>query len=177
MNKREKTLLMVILVMVVLLAHIAGIKWYMSSYQAKQQGVNELGIRAASYRSSAETGEMIADEIQWLSEHEPDPSTFEDTESELLKFLVQSSSTLGITARDQKLIPLEDSGQKYRRVKIEISANGTEEQIYKWLVAIHQPEDFRAVTQIVMQPVSKDDGLIACTLTAEQWLIEKEEEI
>ncbi|MFT5883053.1 MAG: hypothetical protein ACI9FG_001563, partial [Crocinitomicaceae bacterium] len=47
------------------------------------------------------------------------------------------------------------------------------DQIYKWLVDIHQPEEFRAVTQIVMKPTAKvdDDGFITCTLTAEQWLI------
>lgn len=177
MNKREKSLLTMILVMVVLFAHIWGIKWYMSSYQAKQQRVNELSVLTANYRSSTETGLAIADEVQWLAEHEPAPSTFEDTESELLDFLVNSSNQLGITARDQKLIQLEESGGKYRKVKIQITAHGTEEQIYQWLVAIHQPKDFRAVTQIVMKPVAKDEGLVTCTLTAEQWLIEQEEEV
>ncbi|MFC5050018.1 hypothetical protein ACFPK9_05280 [Rubritalea spongiae] len=177
MNKREKSLLTMILVMVVLFAHILGIKWYMTAYRQKEQTVNELGIRAASYRSSTETAAMIADEVKWLSEHEPEPSTVESSESELLKFLESSSSEVGLSATGQKLIPIEDSGEVYRRVKIEVSANGTEEQIYKWLVAIHQPTEFRAVTQILMKPVSNDESLVSCTLTAEKWLIEKEVEL
>ncbi len=174
MNKREKSLLTMILVMVVLFAHIWGIKWYTQQYRQKEQTVSELGIRAASYRSSAETAQMIADEIEWLSEHNPGPSTVEETESALLKFLESSSGEIGITSKDPKLIPIEDDGGMYRRVKIQISANGSEEQIYKWLVAIHQPTKLRAVTQIIMKPVPKDETLISCTLTAEQWLIEQE---
>ncbi|MGJ8671572.1 hypothetical protein [Rubritalea sp.] len=177
MNKREKSLLTMILVVVVLFAHILGVKWYMSTYRQKEQTVNDLGIRAASYRSSTETASSIADEVEWLSENEPEPSTLENTESDLLKFLESSSSKLGISAKDQKLIPLEDSGEVYRRVKIEVTANGSEEQIYEWLVAIHQPTEFRAVTQILLKPVSNDDSLVSCTLTAEQWLIEKEAEL
>ena len=175
MNKREKSLLMMILVIVGLFAHIGGIKWYLSNYREKEQKVLELGARAASYRASADSAAEIADEIEWLAKNEPAPSTVENTESALLKFLESSSSQIGITARDQKLIPIEDDGGVYRRVKIQISASGTEDQIYQWLVAIHQPEKFRAVTQILFKPVPKEEELISCTLTAEQWLIEKEE--
>jgi hypothetical protein len=177
MNKREKSLLTMILVMVVLFAHIWGIKWYLNTSNQKQKEVNELGIRAASYRDSVNTAAMISDEIDWLAAHEPQPSTVEQTESDLLRFLEQSSSKIGVTSRGPKLIPVENDGGMYRRVKIEISANGTEEQIYQWLVAIHQPKAFRAVTQILLKPVPKDETMVSCTLTAEQWLIEKEVEL
>lgn len=175
MNKREKSLLTMILVMVVLFAHIWGVKWYLSTYRQKEQVVNDLGIRAASYRSATDTSAMIEDEVAWLTKFQPEPSTLEDTESALLKFLESSSGELGISAKDQKLIPIEDSGELYRRVRIQISANGTEEQIYRWIVAIHQPEAFRAVTQILLKPVPKDETMVSCTLTAEQWLVEMEE--
>lgn len=174
MNKREKTMLLMMLGMALLIAHVWGGKAYLESSRKKESKSMELAVRAQSYKNSAVTAEDIADEIDWIEQYEPEPTNFGEAQSALLGFLNKSGSSHGFTPSMPKLSPVEDSSGKFERTKIQISATASEEQIYSWLVDIHQPTEFRAVTQIIMRPTSKDDGMIMCTLTAEQWLLDSE---
>jgi len=176
MNKREKTMLFMIAGMVLVFAHVWGIKQYLTSYREKESTAMDLAAKVQSYSRSTTTAEMIADEKAWLAQYEPEPSTFGEQQSKLLAFLNSSGAENGFTPVKPQLSPMVDTGGKYQRTKIQIQATATEEQIYQWLVDIHQPSEFRAVTQVVMRPTSKsdEDGLIICTLTAEQWLIDSE---
>lgn len=174
MNTRERNLLLLILAMVGIFAHVWGAKLYLSKKDEKEQKITNLEIQVNSYRNSAATAEEIKGEMEWLEKHQPVSTTYEKAQSTLEQFLTNSSSSLGFKADNPKLIRIEDEGGKFRRVKIQISATAQEEQLYRWLVEIHQPTLFRAVTQIRMKPTSKDDGTIRCTLTAEKWLIDSE---
>lgn len=172
MNKREKSLFITIVVMLVVFAHFWGIKKYMAYDKKQQSQVSRLESQVESYRNSSVMAEEIADEVKWLADHEPKPSTYGETQSKLVKFLNESGRANGFDPVKPKLMQLEDTGGKYRRAKVQITATAKEAEIYKWLVDIHQPSKFRAVTQIVMKPTPKDDETITCTLTAEQWLID-----
>lgn len=175
MNKREKSLFTMIVLMIVVLGAFWGIKTYMTHLSDKQAELARLESKAMLYRSSDAIAAQIKDEVEWLAANEPEPATYGEVQSELVKFLNDSGNTAGFTATNPKLIPLEDDGGKYRRVKVQITATAKEEQIYKWLVDIHQPTKFRAVTQILMKPSPQDEENIICTLTAEQWLIDAEQ--
>lgn len=177
MNKREKSLFITIVVMLVIFAHFWGIKKYMANANKQQSQLSSLQAQVESYRNSSVIAEEIAGEVNWLAEHEPTPSTYGETQSKLVKFLSESGRANGFDPVKPKLIQLEDTGGKYRRAKVQITATAKEAEIYKWLVDIHQPTKFRAVTQIVMKPTPKDDETITCTLTAEQWLIDADNSI
>ena len=175
MNKREKSLFITIVILVVLFAHFWGVKKFMTYENEKKNLVAQLESQAASHSNSAAVAEAIADEVEWLSANEPTPSSYGETQSNLVKFLNDSGRANGFEPVQPKLIPIENSGGKYRRVKVQITATAKETEIYKWLISIHQPSKFRAVTQILMKPTAKDDENIICTLTAEQWLIDSEQ--
>jgi len=161
---------------VLLFLHVWGIKQYLTNYREKEGTSMALAAQALSYKNSTSNAELIAKEVDWVDKHEPKPSTFGDEQSKLLAFLNSSATSIGFTLVKPQLSAMADTGGKYLRTKIQIQATATEDQIYKWLVDIHQPTEFRAVTQIVMRPTAKvdDDGLIICTLTAEQWLIDSD---
>ncbi|PQJ27347.1 hypothetical protein BSZ32_01775 [Rubritalea profundi] len=166
-------MLLLIAGIVLLFAHVWGIKQYLTSYREKEGKAMALAAQAVSYKNSSSNAVLIAEEVAWVDKHEPEPSTFGDEQSKLLEFLKSSATSIGFTPVKPQLTEMTNTGDKYLRTKIQIQATATEDQIYKWLVDIHQPTEFRAVTQIVMRPTAKvdDDGLIICTLTAEQWLI------
>jgi hypothetical protein len=48
---------------------------------------------------------------------------------------------------------------------------GSEESLYRWFDKINVPEQFRAVSQILLSPNKQDDTKIDCTVTLEQWFI------
>ena len=169
-------MLLLITGIVLLLAHVWGIKQYLTIYRGKEGEAMALAAQAVSYKNSTSNAELVAEEVAWIDKYEPKPSTFGNEQSKLLEFLNSSAASIGFTPVKPQLSPMIDTGGKYLRTKIQIQATATEDQIYQWLVDIHQPTEFRAVTQIVMRPTAKvdDDGLIVCTLTAEQWLISSE---
>ncbi|MFC4993627.1 hypothetical protein [Rubritalea tangerina] len=162
--------------MVLVFGHVWGIKKYLETYREKEGQAMSLAVRAESYRNSVTTADVIAEEVAWMDQYEPEPSTFGAEQSKLLEFLTSSGKKLGFTPEKPQLSPLDNKGGKYQRTKIQMTATATEEQIYQWLVEIHQPSEFRAVTQILMRPSPKaeEDETIICTLTAEQWLIASE---
>lgn len=163
-----------IMSMVVILGVFWGVKKYMEYLSDKQIELARLESTVMIYRSSDAVAEQIKGEVEWLTANEPEATTYGEVQSELVKFLNDSGRSAGFEPNNPKLIALEDTGGKYRRVKVQITATAKEEQIYSWLVNIHQPTKFRAVTQILMKPAAQDDQIV-CTLTAEQWLIETEE--
>lgn len=161
---------------VLVFAHVWGIKQYLTSYREKEGEAMALAAQSQSYKNSSSNAQMIAEEVAWIDQHEPKPSTFGAEQSKLLAFLNSSGAKYGFTPAKPQLSAMVDTDGKYQRTKIQIQATATEDQIYNWLVDIHQPTAFRAVTQLVIRPTSKvdDDGLVVCTLTAEQWLINSE---
>jgi hypothetical protein len=169
-------MLLLIAGIVLVFAHVWGIKQYLTSYRDKEGKAMALTAQSVSYKNSASNAKLIAEEVAWIDQHEPKPSTFGDEQSKLLDFLNSSGENHGFTPAKPQLSPMIDTDGKYQRTKIQIQATATEDQIYKWLVDIHQPKAFRAVTQLLIRPTSKvdDDGLVTCTLTAEQWLIDSE---
>ena len=169
-------MLLMIACIVLVFAHVWGIKQYLTNYREKEGEAMALAAQFQSYKNSTSNAELIAKEVAWVDKYEPKPSTFGAEQSKLLAFLNSAGAKYGFTPAKPQLSAMIDADGKYQRTKIQIQATATEDQIYKWLVDIHQPTAFRAVTQLVIRPTSKvdDDGLVICTLTAEQWLINSE---
>lgn len=176
MNKREKNLLIFIILMVVIGAHFWGAKVLLKRFQTKDNELLRLTSKVEDYRKSGSVAAVIAEEVEWLQKYEPKPSTSQETLSELQAFLMKSASELSLTPYGPKLFQAEEEDGYYRHVKVQVSAKGTEEQIYRWITAIHQPRSFRAITYMKVQPATEDDQLVVCTIVADQWLVEEIEE-
>ena len=48
---------------------------------------------------------------------------------------------------------------------------GDQQQIFQWLVKIHQPENFRALTYLKLEADKKEEGVVVCHIIADQWLV------
>ena len=124
---------------------------------------------AEVYRASRE---QVADQMEWLATHEPQPAANQDVQTKLQQLCETEANTAGLTIKTQKPLPTDATeGRHYHRAKIQITVNGREEALYRWLDRLNMPEQLRAATVIRLSPDTKDDTLIDCTATIEQWFI------
>ena len=135
-----------------------------------------LEAKIKQFKSSGAIKEVIAAEREWLSLNQPEPIDFELQQSQLLEFLNSSASGQSIVPVKPVLRPQEDLGGVFQRCEIQLEAQANEEQLYNWLVAVHQPSAFRAVTSLKLKvdPKDRDSGVLTCILGTEQWLIDIE---
>ncbi|WP_156817087.1 hypothetical protein [Rubritalea marina] len=175
-TQREKRLMVAVGVLVAILAHVWVAQAIMQSYAKKKSTISSLESRIGQYKNSDNVKKVIADEMQWVADHEPEPIDFEQQQSQLLEFLSNSAADQSIVPTKPELSPQKDLGGKFQRCKIQLEAEAGESQLYRWLVKVHKPSEFRAVTSIKLKADPKDraSGLLTCTLGTEQWLIDIE---
>jgi hypothetical protein len=124
---------------------------------------------AEAYRDSSA---QVIDEMDWLAEHEPEPTANQDAQTSLQQLAEREAKSTGLTIKTQKPLPTDASeGRNYHRAKLQITVTGTEEQLYRWLDRLNSPEKFRNATQLRVSPNTQDDTKIDCAATIEQWFI------
>ena len=131
---------------------------------AKQQLAN-----AEKFRESRE---QITDQMEWLSENEPEPLANQDVQTKLQQFAEKEAIATGLTIKTQKPLPTDSTaGRFYHRAKLEITVTGTEESLYRWFDHLNVPAAFRVASKIRLSPNTQDDTKIDCTTIVEQWFI------
>ena len=124
---------------------------------------------AEKYRSSRE---QVTDQMEWLAQHEPEPAAYQDVQSKLSQLCENEAKATGLTILSQKPQPTDAApGLHFHRVKIQLTVNGNEEALYRWLDRLNTPEALRIASSIRMSPNQKDDTKIDCTATIEQWFV------
>lgn len=142
----------------------------------KRAEVNRQRIAAEGQLAIADvarkSSEEVADQMDWLEKHEPEPVASQDVQTKLLQFASAEATAAGLTTKTQKPLPTDQTpGKTYHRVKFQFVVTGTEDSLYRWFDHINDPNLFRAVTQILLSPNKQDDTKIDCTATVEQWFI------
>ena len=143
---------------------------------AKRAEVNSQRIAAEGQLEIADVArksiDEIADEMDWLEKHLPEPMASQDVQTKLLQFASAEATSAGLTTKTSKPLPIDQTpGKTFHRVKFQFVVTGTEESLYRWFDHINDPNVFRAVTQVLLSPNKQDDTKIDCTATVEQWFI------
>ena len=134
--------------------------------QAKQQ--------LAIAEVASENREQVADEMDWLAKHEPEPQANQDVQTGLQGTVEREAKSAGLTIKPgQKPLPTDSTGKYYHRAAIQITVTGTEQSLYQWFDRINVPDQFRIASQIRLTPNQQDDTKIDCTATIEQWFVPK----
>jgi hypothetical protein len=116
--------------------------------------------------------EQVTDQMDWLAEHEPEPTANQDVQTPLQQFAEREAKSTGLTIKTQKPLPTDATeGRNYHRAKIQFTVTGTEESLYRWFDRLNTPEQLRIASQIRLSPNTQDDTKIDCTVTVEQWFI------
>ncbi len=169
MSSREKNLLALLLVAGFIILNFFLYTLYV---QKKTSYDNEFDAAKASLQQAIafqESSVQLAEEMEWLNEHSPEPSAYQEVQTKLQQFAESQARNLGLTIKKQELLPTDTSGVHYNRAQVRIDLSGQEQALYRWFDAINDPASFRTAYQIRLSPNGKDDALIDCSATLAQW--------
>jgi len=175
MSPREKKLLTIFALAGFVILNFLAFRFYTD----KKLDVDRKQIEAKSKLDEAQlysaSRDSVVDEMEWLAQHEPQPSPHQDVQSALQQLIEREAQVTGLTIKpgSQKLLPPEEGqGRHYHRAKVQVTVTGTDEALYTWLHdRINSPEQLRGATNIRLSPDREDDTKIDATVVIEQWFI------
>lgn len=172
MSDREKKLVLFFGLAAFVLLNVFGISWY-KKYRldlARKVGKAESAVQVAeAYESSYGN---VEEEMIWLGDHFPEPKAGQTVQAQLQQFASTEATKNTLTVKRPKILPNDETpGAKFHRARVEFNVTGTEASLYRWLDKLQSPEQLRAITGMRLSPDTKDDTLIECTVTVEQWYV------
>lgn len=187
MNAREKKLLIAFLAILLAVVHFYGYQVYSQKLKALEAqvgtppsnfnltGTGLLG-RIEMAQQNLDQREQKLKEMQWLSENTPEPKSGLTVQSELAVYAQTQAESRGLEVirPTPTLLPNDQSGAYYHRAIVKIMVTGMEADLYPWLIQLHSPKDFRAVTHLRMNPNKEDDTKIDAQVQVEQWYVPSE---
>lgn len=172
MSPREKKLLIFFAVAGFLVLNFLAYGFYKTKRQQADRDLTQAQRKletAEVYRASRE---QVADQMDWLAKHEPQPAANQDIQTKLQLLGETEAKGAGLTIKNQKpLLTDSTEGRHYHRAKIQFTVSGKEDALYRWLDRLNDPEQLRAATIIQLSPNTQDDALIDCAATIEQWFV------
>ncbi|MGC4016134.1 MAG: hypothetical protein QM755_16660 [Luteolibacter sp.] len=171
MSSNEKRLLSFLGIGVFILLNIFGLVKLKQLHA--EAGTKQLSAQREydMAKSALEMRDQVAQEMDWLEQHEPKPQEEQDVQSALQQLVEREAVSRGLTIKSQKLLPTDVAKAFYHRAKVEFTVNGTEDALYKWIGRLQVPSEFRAVTFLQLKPNHDDDTRIDAKLTIEQWFV------
>ena len=172
MSPRERNLLLFFAAAGFLVLNLLGFGFMKSKRAELDRKLAAAEQKLTTAESSQTNAEQVADEMQWLTDHEPAPVASQDALTELQQFCETEANNAGLAIKTQKPLDTDETeGRHYHRAKIQLNVTGREEALYQWLDQINDPAKLRIATQLRLTPDAKDDTLIDCTATIDQWFV------
>jgi hypothetical protein len=172
MSDREKNLLLFFGVAGFIILNFLAFNFAMSKRAAVNSQRSDAQSQLALADVARQSSDEVADEMEWLAKHEPEPAASQDVQNKLLQFSSTEATQVALTVKTSKPLPVDQTlGKTYHRAKFQFVVTGTEEALYRWFDRLNDPTALRAVTQILLSPNKQDDTKIDCTATVEQWFI------
>jgi hypothetical protein len=175
MSKRESHLLILFGVTGLILLLLWGYQSY-TGFRVRLQNdrvMAETELREAElYLKSSDS---IRDEIEWLSQHEPQPQAGEQVPTKLQQLASAEASQAGMLVKKMEILPDRSAESEetthYKVGQVKFTVTGEEKNLYAWFDRMHSPNDFRAISQLTLSPNREDDSKIDCQVVFDQWYV------
>lgn len=173
MSSREKKLLIFFLTAIFAVVNMFGFQWLQTKRQAVQVEIGAHEAILADADAAQKSREVIVQEIDWLEDNTPEAKEGELVPSQLQNFVTTEATRAGLTVvlGGEKIHDNDETGVHFNRARFEIKVSGNEAALYRWLVRLHSPRDFRAITSLLLNPNREDDTLIDARVQVEQWFV------
>jgi hypothetical protein len=183
MNTREKRLLILFGVVIFAVLNFYGYSLYSQKMNSLELEIGSEGNEILGKPATGLIGEIalaeqnLAEreskerEMAWLAENEPDPEEGGAVQSRLESFVTNQARAAGLTTDRPKILPNDTEGVYYHKAIFEIKATGMEDGLYRWLIQLHDPSSFRAVTSLRLSPNREDDTQIDAVVRVQQWYV------
>ena len=171
MSPREKNLLLFFAAAGFLMLNFLAIGFFKSKRNDVDRKLADAIRKLETAETSRDSREQVADQMEWLAKHEPEPAASQDVQTNLQQLCETEAKTSGLTIKSQKPLATETAGRYFHRAKLEITVNGSEEALYRWFDHLNIPEQLRVASSIRVSPNAQDDTKIDCKAIIEQWFV------
>jgi len=172
MSPREKKLLAFFAAAGLIVANFIAVGFYKTKRLEADRELSQARRKMETAELIRASREQVADQMDWLARHEPQPAANQDVQTKLQQLCEAEARTASLTIKSQKPQPTDATeGRHFHRAKIQITVTGPEPALYQWLDMLTAPEQLRTATVIRLSPNTQDDTLIDCTATIEQWFV------
>ncbi len=173
MTDRERNLLTLLVAMAFVAVNFLGYRlWYapkMSALQAEQENAER---QAESNESMGNVFSAVSDDMDWLNRFEPVPTSLGKMKTRIQQLSENEAVRAGLTIKNKGFgDDVVDPGLNYHRARYDIEVNGSESSIYRWLDRLHNPNEFRVVTFVKLEPQRDDATRADCKIFLDQWFV------
>ena len=170
MSSREKRLLFLLLGALFVVVNLFGIRWLGQQRESLRRSTAESRVTLETAAFADQQREAVQDEIEWLAQYEPEPKVGELVPGQLEVLVNTGAKRWNLTVNRPKILPTV-AGDFYDRARFQLSVTGQESALWRWLAELHNPNQFRAVTELRLSPNREDDTLIDATVLVEEWFV------
>ncbi len=171
MSPRERKLLIFFATGGVILINFLAFNFATSKKATIDRALEAAQLKLETAEKVSVSREQVADEMDWLTKHEPAPAASQDVQTKLQLLCENEAKSVGLTIKSQKPMPSEaKEGTHYHHAKFDFTVSGTEEALYRWFDRLNFPDQLRIASHIHIQP-AQDDTKIDCTATIEQCFV------
>lgn len=171
MSPREKKLLIFFVTAIFAVVNLFGFQWLQSKREKIRADIAAHEVVLTDADTAQAAKEVFMQEIDWLEKNTPEPKEGELVPSQLENFVTTAATQAGLTVVRPRIYDNDEGGTHYNRARFEISVSGNEASLYRWLVKLQSPRDFRAITALLLSPNRENDALIDAKVVVEQWFV------
>ncbi len=171
MSDREKKLVLLFGLAAFVLINVFGVSWFRKQRDRLAAEVLEAEGNVQTADAFDRKYDTVLEEMDWMIEHAPKERSGQLVATELEQYASNQATTHQLTVKKRAILPNDQSGTHFHRAKSEFNVTGREDSLYRWLDRLQMPDQFRAITFLRLSPDAKDDKLIDCTVTVEQWYV------
>ena len=173
MTPRERNLLILLVAMAFIAVNFLGYKmWYEPKMAQMQASMEAAEVKAEANEGMGNILKAVQADKDWLDRTEPKPSSVGKMKTKIQQLAENEAVRAGLTVK-KKGFGSDVVGPTlfYHRARYDIEVNGTEAAIYRWLDRLHNPNDFRVVTFVRMNPQRDDATRADCQIYLDQWFV------
>ncbi|MGV3663093.1 MAG: hypothetical protein ACO1TE_23105 [Prosthecobacter sp.] len=173
MKKSEKALLTAFAVLFLVIVGGGGGTLAFRNYLEVREEVESLRERLAEMNLAVSQGADWAERHGWLDEHVPGFTSGQDASARLLEAITQEADKLGLAIGGKEFVdqvkalgpdglPLEQDLGYFDKATVKATLTGVPEQaFFAWLHALQQPQSFRGVTRLQINPSGSNKAINA----------------
>ena len=178
MNQREKNLISLLFGVAFLLINIFLFSSFTAAMQKKRSQLDAGAKKLYLMEQDLASWESKAEEVEWLVNNQPVEGVHSNIGAELSAFTETVANRHGVILSKRPSPQRADTEEDgaYRSARAKVTANAMDDQLYKWLSDLQDPELSRSVTFLRISPQRDDPTRIDCELEITQWFRPEMEE-
>lgn len=173
MSTRERNLLILLVSMAFIgVNFVAYNMWYQPKMKAMQNARKAAESQVKFNEFEASLGSDVEAERAWLERFEPEPSSIGRMKTKIQQLAENEAIRAGLQVKRKDFgTDVIDPSLTYHRARFQIEVNGIESSIYRWLDRLHNPNEFRAVTYVRLNPQRDDNTRADAEVYLDQWFV------